>query len=138
MQRALEMARQKYTCEFLDEEFAELQQRNNVVIKREKKFMRKICNQNKNYLDKISKDLTPNPLEGLWESLPLQSQRGTIWPKLDDLKKLDYDQLKNYKLTKFEFFDYSKGNTGDSTWNIAFRLYSSDNQNQKSDVKCSR
>ena len=54
---------------------------------------------------------------------------------MDDLKKLNYDELKNYKLTKFEFWDYSKG-TSDSTCNIAFRLYSSDGK--KSNVTCSK
>lgn len=133
-QRNLEMAKQQFSCDDLHKDYAELQQNNSAVIKREKNFMRKISNQMKKYLDKISNVLTPNPLEGLWESLPLPTQRGTTWPKLDDLKKLDYDQLKNYKLTKFEFWDYSK-NTSELSYNIAFRLYSS--ENQKSDIKCS-
>jgi hypothetical protein len=75
-----------------------------------------------------------NPSEALWYSLPIPACRGAVWPKLDDLKKLNYDELKNYKLTKFEFWDCSKeGN--DSTRNIAFRLYSSDGK--KSNVTCS-
>lgn len=78
---------------------------------------------------------TYNPSEELWLSLPYLAQRGATWPKLDDLKKLNYDELKNYKLTKFEFYDYSK-HTGDSLYNIAFRLYSSDGK--KSNVTCSR
>ncbi|MFM7855394.1 MAG: hypothetical protein ACKO96_26575, partial [Flammeovirgaceae bacterium] len=51
------------------------------------------------------------------------------------MKKLNCDELKNYKLTKFEFWDYSK-NCNDSNYNIAFRLYSSDGK--KSNVTCSR
>lgn len=73
-----------------------------------------------------------NPSEALWNSIPIPACRGAVWPKLDDLKKLNYD--KNYKLTKFEFWDYNK-NSSDSSYNIAFRLYSSDGK--KSNVTCS-
>ena len=94
----------------------------------------KVSNQINNYLVKIERELTMNPSEALWYSLPIPACRGAVWPKLDDLKKLNYDELKNYNLTKFEFWDYSK-NTSDSTRNIAFRLYSSDGK--KSNVTCS-
>ena len=95
----------------------------------------KISNQINNYLVKIERELTMNSSEALWNSLPISTCKGAVWPKLDDLKKLNYDELKNYKLTKFEFWDSSK-NTSESIYNIAFRLYGSDGK--KSNVTCSR
>jgi hypothetical protein len=81
----------------------------------------KISNQINNYLGKVEQELKMNPAEALWYNLPISTCRGAVWPKLDDLKKLNYDELKNYKLTKFEFWDCSK-NGSDSSYNIAFRV----------------
>jgi len=104
-------------------------------VRREKMILGKVSNQINNYLAKIERELTMNPAEALWYSLPISTCRGAVWPKLDDLKKLSYDELKTLKLMKFEFMDCSK-NEEDSTYNIAFRLYISDAK--KSNVICSR
>jgi|LauGreDrversion4_2_1035121.scaffolds.fasta_scaffold285523_2 hypothetical protein len=51
----------------------------------------KVSNQINNYLAKIERELTMNPAEALWYSLPISTCRGATWPKFDDLKQLNYD-----------------------------------------------
>ena len=70
----------------------------------------------------------------LRQSLPTP-EKGMMWPSLYALKRLSVDELKNFKLDKFEFWDRSKS-SDDSKHNIAFRLY--DLGRHKSRVICSR
>jgi hypothetical protein len=106
-----------------------------LLVERDKNFLRNISNQINNYLEKVGRELKMNPAEALWYSLPISICRGAVWPKLDDFKKLNYDELKNFQLSKFEFWDSSK-NSSDSLYNIAFRVYFS--EVEKSNVICSR
>jgi hypothetical protein len=71
----------------------------------------------------------------LLESIPKPQNGKQQWPQKNDLQGLTDDELENFELDQFQYWDNSKSGS-DSKNNIAFRLLGSNGL--KSQVNCSK
>ena len=82
----------------------------------------------------IEKGIVLRTREEILGSIPAPANGKQQWPLKSDLEGLTDEKLEDFKLDKFQYWNYSTS-SNDSGWNIPFRLFGSDGS--KSAVFCS-